>query len=379
MIRSRTTPMVFPPAAAGYGFPVTSTPRTPRRRVSPEAAAAQARTWGGRHFVVPRHAGVPLAEAFLVSAVATVLIIRFYLWATGYPQVGGDGLHVAHVLWGGLLMMAGALVMFLRLGLPAMRLGSVLVGVGFGFFVDEIGKFVTSDVNYFFQPAIAMIYVIFVVLAMVLAVARRRMRLDPRTALANALALADVAMHDPSAGDQRREVLFLLDHSDPDDPLVTVLRERVQAADAEGGERASRWQRWRMGAADRYAAMAGRPAFTRVLVGVFAFIAVVTLASAAVLAAAADRLGVADWLQVAGSVAAAVLIVVGFTRYRHSRLHAYQWFERALLVNLLITSVFSFYNSPGYAVIGVFVNVVLLVGVRFAITREAHVPQPDVT
>lgn len=349
---------------------------TPRRqsrtRVSPEAAAAQARAFGGRHFVVPRRDGVPLAQAFLVSAVATVLIIRFYLWATGYPQVGGDGLHVAHVLWGGLLMMAGALVMFLRLGLPAMRLGSVLVGVGFGFFVDEIGKFVTSDVNYFFQPAIAMIYVIFVVVAMVLAIARKRMRLDSRTALANALSLADVAMNDPSAGAQRREVLLLLDHADPADPLVPVLRERVMAAEEAGGGRASRWQHLRMQMEDRYYGMSRRPWFTRVLVAVFAFIAIATLAAAAVLATAADQLGVADWLQVAGSVAAAVLIVVGFTRYRRSRLHAYQWFERALLVNLLITSVFSFYTAPGYAVVGVFVDIVLLVWVRFAASREAN-------
>ena len=340
--------------------------------MSPEAAAAQARTWGSRHFVVPRRAGVALAQAFLVSAVATVLIIRFYLWATGYPQVGGDGLHVAHVLWGGLLMMAGALVMFLRLGLPALRVGSVLVGVGFGFFVDEIGKFVTSDVNYFFRPTIAMIYVIFIVLAMVLAVARKRQRLDPRTALANALALADVAMNDPSAMDQRREVLLLLDHADQADPLVPVLRERVQAAEGTGEQRASRWQHWRMQAEDRYCAMSRRPWFTRALVTVFALIAVVTLAASAVLAANAGELDVADWLQVAGSLAATTLIIIGFVQYPHSRVRAYQWFERALLVNLLITSVFSFYTAPGYAVVGVFVDIVLLVSVRFAVAREEN-------
>lgn len=346
----------------------------PKRRtaVSPDAAAAQARALSTRHFVVPRQDGVALAQAFLVSAVVTVLIIRFYLWATGYPQVGGDGLHVAHVLWGGLLMMAGALVMFLRLGLPAMRLGSVLVGVGFGFFVDEIGKFVTTDVNYFFQPAIAMIYVIFIVLALVLAVVRKRMRLDQRTALANALALADVAMNDPSAVDQRRQVLALLEHADPDDPLVPVLRDRVQAAEGDRDMTASRWQKWRMASEDRYCAMSRRPWFTRALVSVFAFIAVVTLLAAVVLAMGADTLGIADWLQVAGSVAAAVLIVIGFTRYRTSRLQAFRWFERALLVELLITQVFAFYNAPGYAVIGVVVDLILLGWVRFAAAREAN-------
>ena len=53
-------------------------------------------------------------------------------------------------------------------------------------------------------------------------------------------------------------------------------------------------------------------------------------------------------------------------------MRAYQWFERALLVNLLITSVFSFYTAPGYAVVGVFVDIVLLVSVRFAVAREEN-------
>ena len=44
-------------------------------------------------------------DTFLFAAAATVLITRTYLKLTGYPQVGGHSqLHVAHVLWGGLLL-----------------------------------------------------------------------------------------------------------------------------------------------------------------------------------------------------------------------------------------------------------------------------------
>ncbi|MGH3544915.1 MAG: hypothetical protein ACRDPW_03165, partial [Mycobacteriales bacterium] len=43
---------------------------------------------------------VPHLVAMLVSAVATVLITRAFLALAGYPQVGGETLHVAHVLWG---------------------------------------------------------------------------------------------------------------------------------------------------------------------------------------------------------------------------------------------------------------------------------------
>ena len=39
-----------------------------------------------------------LLERFLVAAAAAVLGIRLYLEATGYPQVGGRVLHIAHML-----------------------------------------------------------------------------------------------------------------------------------------------------------------------------------------------------------------------------------------------------------------------------------------
>lgn len=43
-------------------------------------------------------------DIFLISAVLTVVALRAYLQATNYPKIGGGGLHIAHVLWGGLGM-----------------------------------------------------------------------------------------------------------------------------------------------------------------------------------------------------------------------------------------------------------------------------------
>ena len=50
-----------------------------------------------------------LRETFLVSAVASFLGVRFFLNLTGFPRLGGGGLHIAHMLWGGGLMLTALL------------------------------------------------------------------------------------------------------------------------------------------------------------------------------------------------------------------------------------------------------------------------------
>ncbi len=103
-----------------------------------------------------------LLEIFFVSAVFSLLLVRFFLFVTGYPQLGGDGLHIAHMLWGGLLMLISITLLLAFLGRRVQQLAAVLGGLGFGVFIDEIGKFITSDNNYFFRPTIGILYAIFV-------------------------------------------------------------------------------------------------------------------------------------------------------------------------------------------------------------------------
>jgi len=104
-----------------------------------------------------------LLDIYVIATLSSVLLTRLFLQLTGYPQLGGDGLHIAHVLWGGLLMMVATLLLLLSDGRHKF-FAAVAGGVGFGLFIDEIGKFVTSDVNYFFRPAAVMIYLIIVLL-----------------------------------------------------------------------------------------------------------------------------------------------------------------------------------------------------------------------
>ena len=103
-------------------------------------------------------------DTFLVCAIAAVLGNRFFLILTGYPQLGNGTLHISHAIWGA-LMMAIAIIFAISYLPPFTRtFVAFLGGAGFGWFIDELGKFITRDVNYFFEPTIALIYIVFVVM-----------------------------------------------------------------------------------------------------------------------------------------------------------------------------------------------------------------------
>lgn len=102
-----------------------------------------------------------IIDTFVVVSVATIIVIRTFLMLTGFPRIGGDSFHIAHMLWGGLALTVALLVSLLQRQANR-ELLAVLGGVGFGFFIDEIGKFVTADNNYFYNGSFFLMYVILI-------------------------------------------------------------------------------------------------------------------------------------------------------------------------------------------------------------------------
>jgi hypothetical protein len=119
----------------------------------------------------------------LLSFALSVVLTRLFLQLTGYPQLGGATLHIAHLLWGGLLLFIGALVMLIFANRWVYRLGAVLTGVGVGLFIDEVGKFITRTNDYFYPPAAPIIYVFFLLVVLLYLQIRRPRNRTARTEL----------------------------------------------------------------------------------------------------------------------------------------------------------------------------------------------------
>jgi hypothetical protein len=300
---------------------------------------------------------------FVVAGVSTVLITRLILGLSGYPQIGGRGLHIAHVLPGGLLMLVSIFLLLAYVG-PVVRPAAALVGgIGFGLFIDEVGKFVTSDNNYFYKPTAAIVYVVFVLIVLAAKFFTSRRPIDPRERLAN---VVDLAVEGVAGGLSRRRVAqasVQLREVGPEVQGRAETRALLAACSPDEVELAAPvdagWQALQRG----FDQLATHPRAPRIAVAVLVVQAIGAPAIAAWIRFDDGRLltdfpvlGVA-----AGSLLSATFTVRGWLRLRcGDRARAVRLFELAVLVSLLVTQVFQFAGTQFAAVGGMTLDLILL-------------------
>lgn len=133
----------------------------------------------------------------LVSFAASVVLTRTFLELTGYPQLGNSELHIAHVLWGGLFLFIASLMPLILSNRWAFNASAILSGVGVGLFIDEVGKFITQNNDYFYPPAAPIIYAFFLLTVLLYLRVRRPSARTARDELYRALeGMTEVLDHD---------------------------------------------------------------------------------------------------------------------------------------------------------------------------------------
>ena len=203
------------------------------------------------HTPVKREAAERYVLVSLVSFGATVIVTRVFLELTGYPQLAARQLHIAHVLWGGLLLFIAALFPLILANQWALTVGAVLSGVGVGLFIDEVGKFITRDNDYFYPPAAAIIYAFFLLTVLLYLQVRRSPAENARALMYRVLeGLTEVLDRDlqPEEHAALKSRLQRVARESRDPQLVRLARDLLAFLDIEGLRLVTRppgaFQRW---------------------------------------------------------------------------------------------------------------------------------------
>lgn len=359
--------------------------------------------------------GEDLLEIFLVTAVAAILGIRFFLAMTGYPKLGGEGLHIAHVMVGGAFMLLAIVILLNFLNKWARDLAAVLGGFGFGAFIDELGKFVTSDNNYFFQPTIGLIYITFILLYFLIKKINSSRWLSEEERLINVLEISKQAVLKDIDVREQQLAMDLLADSSPSFPLTQDLKDFLGASKAAAEDVPGLYSKLKQRAHRLYISLVEKTWFTKAVIAFFLLQALLSLlvsldltiglgnalfwtAAAAILSvyryfrsnvlgaafitfmAAAlaasfldlkmPNLPLGDWLQIGFSVAAGLFAAVGVFHLRKSRLQGYNLFKNSILIYIFFVQVFTFFDIQFWGLLGLGFNVLTLGALRFMINQE---------
>jgi hypothetical protein len=278
-----------------------------------------------------------MLELLLVIAVATILINRAFLALTGYPRIEFGSFHIAHMLWGGLLMLISLVILFYYWNPSIRRLAAFISGIGFGLFIDELGKFITSDNDYFFKPTIAIIYVIFITLYLIF---RRMVESNPVS---------------------QREIAVNI-----------AIRKELE------GSSESRWVQGYSTVRNRAkSVMVGILSIPRVIPSVMIFFVLKSLAQFTAILGWIDP----DWMPtdnvsgfaLAGAFISGAMVLAGLLILRSSTAAAVHWFKRAILVSIFVTQVFLFYQSQLTAIWGLVFDLIVYICIDYYLRNNRTV------
>jgi hypothetical protein len=230
----------------------------------------------------------------------------------------------------------------------------------------------------------------FVLTALAIHAIRARSEYSRQEYLVNALRLMErLAFHGLDEGDRDLALLYL-SRSDPAHPLVPAVRDLISRAELIPRARPGFFIRSRSALREFYRRAARLPGFPAVITAFFVAQLAMSLVYAVVLvfffglgwvriarvglfAHFAERiqdLTFVEGMQLTSSLLAGVFTLLGVIRIRGSRLRAFEMFERSILVSILFTQVFSFYREQFSALLGLLVQALILIGLRFVIEQE---------
>ncbi len=310
-------------------------------------------------------------ENFLVSAVTSLLIIRLFLAVFDYPQLGGSNFHIAHMLWGGLLMVIASILQFVFLNRETKYVATIVSGVGFGAFIDELGKFLTNDNDYFYKPTVALIYVVFVVIFLTARIFERFFKPTEQEYAINALEVAkQIIMHDLDTEEKQR-ALYLLKRSNNNLPIVMMLQSAIHEIRAISIGKPTLFHQIREILKTNYLKLIHNKLFIKFILGFFIVASILNFANSVFNFNTAQTF--AEWGELIFSFISGLIVILGaqLLIMKRSRKLAYEMFKYAVLISIFLTQFFRFLHSQFSAISVLVLSLIVFNILQYLIYEES--------
>ena len=311
-----------------------------------------------------------LAELFLVNAVASIITIRVFLALTGYPTISTGTVHIAHLVWGGLLLLISISLLLFFLDRFPHYLGAIIGGLGFGTFIDELGKFITADNNYFFKPTFAIIYLIFIAIFFVFRYLSEFDKPTKAEYFGNALELLKEAAVGDFDSAEKKHYLNYLKKARLQSPVFNKLSTLPHFIRSSKVAKPNLYVRAKKSLSGIYENLFLKKWFISLLILVFlgrglvGFITVLDFLPY-------QNLGFFDWGFFYSFGITTLLLLSGITRIRKSYTSALQYFKYSVLSSILIYQFFAFYHQQLLALVGVVIDLAVLYALSFMMDRNS--------
>jgi hypothetical protein len=319
-----------------------------------------------------------LFDAFFVSAVSTILIVRFYLIITNYPKIGNSTLHISHLLPGTILMLTAIIVMLAAVNRAARDFGAVVAGIGFGLSWDELGKFITQNNNYFFKPTLGLIYLTFVLLYLLARFAGQR-RLTQDDYIANAIDLIkEAAIKDLDSWEYERAKELML-HVSPNHILYQPTMDMLNKVKPTNKRKPFLIDKIINSIMRPIHILSGWRHFTKMVIFIAITYGIINIFVTLFYGALIEENINLSFLKggesdLAGALSAFITVILlswgayYYLKGRHKR--AYELFESGLLIEIFVGQVILFFKSPRIAIAGLFITLFLLVNIKLLSVDE---------
>ncbi|NMC35580.1 hypothetical protein GYA49_00895 [Candidatus Beckwithbacteria bacterium] len=309
-------------------------------------------------------------ENFMIMTVSSVLVIRVFLSVTNYARLGNTQLHIAHMLWGGLFMMIALVFAMAFLNKEAKYVASIVGGIGFGFFIDELGKFITEDNDYFFEPTFAIMYVIFVLMFFAFRTLDKKIKLDQKDYAINGLELVKEIIFSDLDQDEKARALAYFAKAKTNDEVTKSLKQLVQSIKVQPVAKRNILSQAKYYLKKAYLDSVKNRLSARLLTTIFIIGMMISIAKMLLTVDIAHST-FWDWGTIISTLIAGILVLMGvYLLQRKKRRKAYEKFKQSLLVLILLTQFFSFYHHQLVAVLWLIAYITVYVGLQYLIEQE---------